>query len=344
MLCFLFGTITMGGAAPSSFKTVVLNSGCSASCFEFMPDLEASPECATANALLSQAMHEVTWADVGRDAEIVLPTNQALLVNVRARLALLETAGHAYPLQALPFMDLSGDKNKGSGRVNPFVSMLLPVGGVPLVEAICQGTCVAATFHGLVKAMHVDAATDQTIVDLLVYDLMCASAVFRGIPAYRTLFQHSAFCVDGKLKTETARYADVVDNLALGAEETAIIVLAEAPSIDVVDKLFPALCSWTEWTSVDPLNPLAIRGMGAVEFGGNCTDHGFRELVSDLTPAGSGPRTWVDRLVAVRMCIGPPPRSKCYRDCGALEALAKLAPIHCVHHRASAPRRLSAPR
>jgi hypothetical protein len=293
----------MGNTIPPSFKTVVLNTGCTASCFEFVPDLMASTECATANDELIEALQTVSWEDLNQDVCLSIAGHGALLAAVQTRAATLQRE-HASPAAAALVMNLKGDKDKSRARLNPFASVAFPVGPATLVEAISQGTLMIGDFHVMVDAVYgAVSATDEVVVDLFLYDLFCARAVFTAIPAYRTLFEHSAFCVDGKLKTVTAGRGDLVHNLALGEDDTAIIVIAEAPPVEEIDRLFPAPRFWTEWSNVDQLNPLAIRATGPVEFGGVCTDEGFRPIVAGLVPHAA---TWADRLLAVRMRISDP--------------------------------------
>lgn len=291
----------MGGAAPSSFRTVVVNSGCSGSCFEFVPDELLHPSCADATTKLVAALASVTWQDLHGDLWRAVPSNQPLIVQANSRLEGL-AAVHTHLFAALSALNLKGDKDKQARRVNPFGSVALVVQGHPLVEALCTGGLSLEDTHAVFDAMYVDNAsvTDET-VDLLLYDLMCARAVFVEPCAYQTLFEHSAFWADGRLKSVEAGQHELVQAIALQADDTALVVMVEAPPCGTIEALFPAAIGWTEWTDDDPLNPLAVRGVGSVTFGGNCTNE-FRTVLRPLATVV----TWVERMLAVRVTIGSP--------------------------------------
>lgn len=294
----------MGNAAPSCFQTIVANTGCSAACFEFLPDLDTHPECAAANRLLIGSLNNVSWSELLADLGQIASNNPTLLALGQARIATLG-ASHAHLFEALALMDLKGDKDKSRPRISPFGSAAQLIGGIPLVEAICTSAIDLAAFHAFGESVHLlTTADDTTTVDLLLYDLVCARAVFAHASAYRTLFEHSPFCMsDGSLKPIEVSYDELTTNIALDPKATAIMVFAEALPQGQIETLFPAETGWTEWVDDDALNPLAIRGVGSVALGANCTS-AFRATIASVCPTAT--TTWVDRLLAIQVRIGTP--------------------------------------
>jgi endonuclease/exonuclease/phosphatase family metal-dependent hydrolase len=296
----------MGGVAPSCFQTVIVNTGCSAACFEFLPDLETHPECVAANSVLNGALRTAGWTDLQHDLATIASNNPHLLTLAQRRVEVLSTS-HAQLFEALPIMDLKGDKDKTRPRVSPFSSAATQVRGIPLVEAICGAAMDLSNFHAFCETVHQTttvATEDTTTVDLLLYDLVCARAVFTHISAYRTLFEHSPFYMDGgQFKPSEVSYDELAMGIELQQDATAILVFAEAIPQEHIERLFPAATSWTERTTADPLNPLAIRGVGCVSFGANCTS-AFRSAISSICPSST--TTWVERMLAVQIRIGSP--------------------------------------
>jgi hypothetical protein len=288
----------MGGAAPSSFKTIAINTGCSVACFEFEPD--ATPTSTAASDALLQAMKDVNWVDISTDLWVAVPSNQPLLKAVGDRIEFLALA-HDRPFAAMAKLDLKGDKDPARARLSPFASAAVPlVGEGPLVVAIANGTLPMSDLHAMCDAIYLETtAVGGTTADVLLYDLLSIRAVYAAREAYATLFEHSAFWADGALKSAEAIQEEVVCAVALAAGESAIVIIAEAPKPAAIEHMFPTGQGWIEWSDTDPLNPLAIRAMGAVQFAGECTAN-FRPVVMGLEP---GEGSWVDRLLAVRVRI-----------------------------------------
>jgi hypothetical protein len=294
------------GQTASSFVAGTINLGATFEILEYqVPGTDAQ------RVLLTQAMHQPTHV-IEAALQQVLAHHPAHLAACRARI--LEWG--AYPFMDAFLngrLDLKVDK---SSRV-PRFSAFTRGGAVVNVRSHCMPLCELLISNQPLDASDLFAAmgviyTDEwhaqyNAPDVVIYDTVAAMAVVQQRDAYRALTVLSPYIRDAKLITEdellqtvrtgiTASIAAVVDGPLATTPYAGVFAVPECRNAHGMDIVFPN-SAWTLRSDYDPLNPIALVGMGTSVFVENLTDAMVR-FVAPLAPHPS-----YKRLVAAKHSI-----------------------------------------
>ena len=313
----------------NSLLTGAINCGANnGSPVEYSPPSKDRGEWYPNDLQVTRAM-EQTWASTKIWINTILEgeVSQTLRHNAMARVAAMMQTTHAHMFEAFMAgsMNLKADADARIHRVNPFARASDPVefeGWTGSLFALINredlsDDQLAEMVSNLVAVIYTDVwlSRPNTNVDLFLYDAMCIRAMLTARADYIALSKWSPYTIDGEMKTPAA-LVDVARAgmttalttlteqtntvaIAFDAVASGLMAVAEAPVSAGLKLLFP-YNSFIARNDADPINPVAIVGLGAAVFESNktaemadlmrklSTIESYRTRVCSVTAAVSG--------------------------------------------------------
>jgi len=216
----------------------------------------------------------------------ILDTSPELLSKVNEQLSQVQTYPTFLDAYLQNAIDMAADKDKTVSRVNPLtLSKDAPY--------VLDGSMGFAEFQQAAKTLYSDEwfAQHPAAAGVVLFDLVCIHATFENLAAFSILFDLSPFTVDGAIKTTDDAAAEMKSALSFEPDDTAIIVVAEAPS-DGIEMLTNSAADFQLHSEHDPNNRVSLFGVGRIKL--------MHDVSTDLQMVVSRrPRhvSWSTRLV-----------------------------------------------
>jgi hypothetical protein len=233
-----------------------MNYGCGGSISEFVQhnaEWEAAYNCMLTGMTLN-------WTEVTQTVSILSNAHamHAAVLEVISGCAEYPTFLDAYRQDAI---SMEADKDKTVSRVNP-----LTMGEyAPFVLDSSMGL---SEFQQAAKSLYTDDwfSCHPNAAGVVLFDLVCTHATFTNEAAFAVLFALSPFTVGNATKTIKDAHQEMKNALALAPDDTAILVVCEAPTeglLTMLDNVSPVKFHLN--CENDANNLISLVGIGGVE-------------------------------------------------------------------------------